>query len=383
MTDVRGSHESRVKLVRVAKTTTQRRSRVALDPAITEVRSVYRFEGSDAPLLSTGTINVKLKTRLTPAEVEQLWTDHGLEIVQPVEGLQRVFVVRSVHDGEDEVLRAELLADDLRTEWAEPNFRVPTHKRQITPQDPYFNYQWHLNNTGQGGGKANADIDALNAWLQADGQDILMGMFDDACDVDHEDLRENYIGEGQDPSLQSTSPGYDDPRPKAQGDYHGTAVMGLAVAAGNTIGGRGVAYKSRFTASRGLGDIFLSDAAAALVYTFALQQEVDVHINSWGYDFSVLTPAIMEDAIEAAFREGRDRDGPEGDGTTNYPPRGMVIVFASGNGINNEGPGVEVEAGRDLSTLPTVIGIGASSYLDELASYSNYGPEIDVLAPGG
>jgi len=379
--DVRGASRAKTKLLRVADTSARRRSLVARDPAIVDVRPVYRYDGGDTPLISTGTINVKLRRGLSEADRQQLWTDYRVQVIEPIEGLRRVYLVRPVGDAADEVLRAEVLADDHRTEWAEPNFRVPTALRQTIPLDAHYSRQWHLNNTGQSGGKGGADIDAPGAWLLADGQDILVGMFDDACDVDHEDLRGGYIGVGHDPSLQTTSPGFSDPRPKAPGDKHGTAVMGLAVARRNTVGVRGVAYQSRFTASRGLG-LNLTNAQKASAFTFARQQEVDVHIDSWGIPGDTLVPAVLEEAIEAAFQDGRDLDGPEGDGTTNRPPRGMVVVFASGNG-GDDGIGDEREAGREMATLPTVIGVGATDDSDLIATYSDYGPEIDLLAPGG
>lgn len=370
--------DSRLKILRVDQTTRAHRARVRQVPAVESVHSIVRYKGTDAPIACTGTINVKVRADVSAAELDGLWADHGLTVMQQVDGLERVFVVKPNVEDADDLLRAELLADDARTEWAQPNFRIPTRRHQVTPVDPFFGQQWHLNNTGQSEGLADADIDAPEAWLLSQGQDILIGMFDDACDVDHEDLRSNYIGQGHDPSLSANASGFNDPRPKQLGDFHGTAVMGLAVARANSLGVRGVAHLSRFTASRGLGQS-LTDAEIASVYTFARQQEVDVHINSWGFSFGMRTPAIIEDAIETAFLEGRDIDGPDGAGR----PRGMVVVFASGNGTNNFGPGVQVEAGRELATLPTVIGVGASTVFDTLASYSNFGPEIDLLAPGG
>ncbi|MCH8147870.1 MAG: S8 family serine peptidase [Planctomycetes bacterium] len=79
------------------------------------------------------------------------------------------------------------------------------------------------------------------------------------------------------------------------------------------------------------------------------------------------------------------------DGDGGDPPRGMVIVFASGNGIDrnddgifdNDGAGAQLSPGEEMATLPSVIGVGASTDRDLIASYSNYGTTIDVLAPGG
>ena len=99
-------------------------------------------------------------------------------------------------------------------------------RRQATPADTFFGLQWHLNNTGQFiSGTPGADISALEAWAIADGTGVRFGMYDDACDVDHEDLAQNYIGIGQDVTLPLSDPGHTDPRPQP-GDNHGTRVMG-------------------------------------------------------------------------------------------------------------------------------------------------------------
>ncbi len=365
--DIEGAPNARIKLLRVPDVRAVRREVLKEDPAIEEIRPVYRFAGVDSPAVSTGTIVVKVHSSLTKAQRDRLWADYDITNVTEVEGLHDVYRVTPAED--DEVLVAEHMAVDKRTLWAQPNLRRVARPRQSTPEDEFYPHQWHLHNTGQLGGTLDADIDALDAWVHGEGQDILIGMFDDACDVEHEDLRHNYSGVGHDPSLDSRDPGFNDPRPKQIFDRHGTAVMGLAVARANQLGVRGVAYLSRFTVSRGLGEL-LTDEEIARVYTFARQQEVDVHINSWGIDGP--NPAVIADAIETAFREGRDLDGEEGDD----PPLGMVIVFASGN------DGVENRPGFELSTLPQVLGVGASTDADRRAAFSNYGPEMDFLAPG-
>lgn len=376
--DFSGAPRARIKLLRLTESSPAPRALVA-EPEIVDVRPIYRYAGTSAVLISSGTINVRLRRGLSDAEQSQVWRDHEVIVVQPVSGLENVFIVEPAGADATDVERGAALAVDSRTVWAQPNFRSPARTRQVGPSDPFFNLQWHLNNVGQTGGTNDADIDAPEAWLLADGGDILIGMFDDACDVDHEDLRGNYLGEGHDPSATGGEADASDPRPKQIGDLHGTAVMGLAVARANSVGVRGVAFGSQFTASRGLGQL-LTNAEMASVYTFALQQEVDVHINSWGLEFDALIPSILKDAIETAFLQGRDLDGADGP----ERPRGMVILFASGNGRSPFDPvAAQVTAGRELATLPTVIGIGATNHLDQAASFSNFGPEIDLLAPGG
>lgn len=378
--DIGRMSESRVKLLRVARTSIHRRNLVREDAAIISVRPVFRFPGCKSPAVCTGEIIVKVRDDLTPAQRTDLWAHYRLQLIEPVAGLHDVYRVQPIAVDADEVLRAETLADDSRTRWAQPNFRLVPRLHQVTPSDQFFGRQWHLQNTGQSGGVQGADIAATDAWVLSQGQDILLGMFDDACDVDHEDLAPNYIGQGHDPSLPSNDPDFDNPRPKQIGDLHGTAVMGLAAARANALGVRGVSYLSRFTVSRGL-NAFLSSADIASVYTFARQQEVDVHINSWGFEPGTPVPTVVSEAIETAFNDGRDLDGEDGED----PPLGMVVVFASGNGQDGTGAtdGIELQRGLDLSTLATVIGVGASTVRDRLATYSNFGVDVDVLAPGG
>lgn len=365
--DVPYAPHARTKILRVANTGKQRRSRVRQDTSIEAVRPVYRFEGSDIPVLSSGTIALKLEPGLDAEARAAMFRDYRVEIIEEVEGLHDVFLVRPADgEDEDEVWRAEALASDHRTQWAHPNLIRSRELRQTSVQDPYYDQQWHLNNTGSMGGQAGADINAPEAWVLSEGADVLIGVFDDSIDVDHPDLRDGYINKGHDASLQSNDDGYNDPHPKQFGDAHGTAVLGLACAQANEIGVRGVAYLSRFTASRGLMEL-LTEAQTASVYTFARQENVGVHINSWGNTSGINSP-IVEEALITAFEEGR---------TIGDDAYGMVILFSSGN------DGDEITAGSDYSTVPQVIGVGASTVEDRLATYSNYGPNVNVLAPSG
>lgn len=362
---------ARMKLLRVAKASAASKVAIRRDPVIQDVRPVYRFEGLDSPNISTGTIAAKLRPNVSDAAREQLWKDHGIAKVEPIIGQPRVYLLTPNGEDDDEVLLAEVLSGDARVHWAQPNFRREVKTHQITPSDPLFRNQWHLNNTGQSGGTLGADIDALEAWSVTGGESIIFGIYDTGCDVDHEDLRDNYIV-GQDATLEPNAEGADDPRPKEVGDRHGTAVMGLAVARSNNLGVRGVAHTAKFTASRGLLEA-ASDVEIARVYTFARQQNVDVHINSWGFFGGGPDPAVIADSLDLAFREGRNKGDLDGDGDDD--PLGMVIFFASGN------QGDELSPGFGLAMLPQVIGVGGSDDRDDLVCYSNYGTGIDVLAP--
>lgn len=363
--------ETPVRLFKVPQVSEARRAALLADPVLLDARPVYRFDGEPTPVISSGTMVVKLRPDLTDQERRALWREFDTIEVRVMRGLHDVYVVEPAGIDQDEVARAEQLAADDRTLWSTPNFRRAMRTLQSAPSDEFFHLQWHLNNTGQTEGTDDADIDALEAWSTSTGSSILFGMFDDSCDVDHEDLVDNYIGIGQDVVVPFFDDGNKDPRPKFFFDAHGTAVMGLAVAAANSVGVRGVAYDAKFTASRGLLN-FPTDDEIASAFTFALEQNVDVHINSWGPIGRFPDPPILADAFETAFREGRDPDGPGG-----IAPRGMVIVFAAGNG------NAQNDIGFAISSLPSVIAVGATTFDDLRSGFSNFGNQLSVMAPGG
>ena len=349
-----GAGRSRYRLLRVGAANTQTRDLARTLSGVEWVRPVYRATSRRSPLLCTGELLAQVGPGLSDAQARDLFSGFGLNVVREFDGLDSTYVLKLDDDLDgDVVARAAELYQDGRIVYAHPNFAAESVPRQVATDDEYFTRQWHLNNTGQGGGTTGADIAVLDAWTVTQGENVRVGMLDDSCDIDHEDLRSNYLNVGQD-----INEGDQDPRPGQIGDRHGTAVMGLICAAGNDVGVRGVAPNARFTVTRGLGFTTLAETASA--YTFARQQNVDVHNNSWGYIGLPATPDIVADAIRTAFEDGRDG-------------RGMVILFATGNDGR--------EAPEDISGLPTVIAVGATNANDVRSSYSNYGPHLDVMAP--
>lgn len=358
---------SRFKMV--SGTNAAKRRELETAAGVIQARHVYQYDELGSIAISTGTIAVRVKNDSGDADRAAMWAEFGVTELRPAFGMKGVYIVAPLDSEADEVALAEKMAGDDRLKWANPNFMREQKTFQATPSDEYFDLQWHLHNTGQTGGTAGADIDAIDAWDLGTGEGILIGMFDDSCDVDHDDLRDNYIGIGQDVSLPFFDADYENPRPKVASDAHGTAVMGLAAASGNSLGVRGVAFNSTFTATRGVG--LATDEAIATAYSYAMDLNVDVHINSWGFRGAVPTPPIIGDAIVEAATLGRD---PDGDGP--LPPRGMVILFASGNEDS------EFKEGFSLAGIPEVIAVGASTEQDFRAGFSNYGVPLDILAPG-
>lgn len=132
---------------------------------------------------------------------------------------------------------------------AQLNYHVQS---RATPNDPsYATQQWALNNTGQGGGTVDADIDAPEAWdittggVTAAGDTIVVAVVDGGFYLNHPDLLPNYfINRHEIPNngIDDDGNGYvDDYRgwnaynnnATLPQDNHGTHVAGIIGAKGN------------------------------------------------------------------------------------------------------------------------------------------------------
>jgi proprotein convertase subtilisin/kexin type 2 len=66
--------------------------------------------------------------------------------------------------------------------------------RLESPTDPYYQYQWYLKNTGQGGGKPNLDLNVEAAWaLGITGKNVTTAIMDDGVDYMHPDLFDHFV----------------------------------------------------------------------------------------------------------------------------------------------------------------------------------------------
>ena len=73
--------------------------------------------------------------------------------------------------------------------YAEPDYLV--HSSTL-PNDPNFSSQWNLQNTGQSGGLAGADIHASQAWgLTSGSANVVVAVLDTGVDYTHQDLSAN------------------------------------------------------------------------------------------------------------------------------------------------------------------------------------------------
>jgi len=220
--------------------------------------------------------------------------------------------------------------------------------------DPNLGDQWGLNNTGQFGGTPNVDIKACSAWFITKGDpNVTIAVIDQGIDLSHVDLFSNLSPLSLNTMTNSS--------PSALHGGHGVLCAGIAAARGdNGIFGSGVApYCKLMSISN---DLAISNGSMAiqiaLGFDFARMNSASIISNSY---FVPAQNTILDKAISDALTLGRNGSG-------------CVVVFATGN----DGSSVRYPA----NSHPDIITVGAIDNNGIIPSFSNYGTELDIMAPG-
>ncbi|QLH54405.1 MAG: hypothetical protein CH6_3347 [Candidatus Kapaibacterium sp.] len=288
----------------------------------------------------------------------------------------------------DELKENELLEylSHYDIEYIEPNFTVSVESLKIN--DNLLKEQWYLN-----------AINALNAWDKATGKDVLVSVVDTGLDFLHkefqgriwinpkEDINHNGTFEpwsdtvlinGISGDLNGVDDdgngfvddiiGYDFVNQKVGnfGDYlepdpipddehgHGTMVAGVICAGLNDTGIVGVAPGAKIVVLRAFdvtGNAEVKDIASAIIY--AALNRVKVINLSFGMHFD---SKFLHEAIKFAASKG------------------SILVASAGN----DGQIVE----HYPSDYPEVLSVGATTPSGTIGRSSNYGPLVDIFAPG-
>lgn len=316
------------------------------------VSASYLLEYNGSFLAVTDEFVVKLKETATYAQLQDLAGQYGCAIGKENEFVQNQFKLYVSKDSERDAMQtANLFYETGLFEFSEPNFM---DLDALDSLDPYFPEQWGLKNTALNG----VDIKVEQAWAITKGSpDIKIAVIDQGVDLTHPDLQANLLPGRSFGSIITTTtnggPFYDD-------DNHGTPVAGIIAAVqDNNEGISGVAPGCKIIPIKAnVGDSFRDYGADAIYW--AVQQGASVINCSWHLS-SESTP--ITNAINEAVNL-----------------RGVVVVCASGNDDDN--PPFTGEPVSFPANLPNVIAVGAIGDSGARVSFSNYGPELDVMAPG-
>jgi len=236
---------------------------------------------------------------------------------------------------------AERVAMEPSVIYAEPNYYRHAH---LTPNDPYYRYQWHL-----------PHMYTNWAWDLTSGSGVKVALLDSGV------AYRNAAPYAQAPDLAGTLilAGWDfvngDPNPDDDAG-HGTHMCGsIAQTTNNLLGVAGVAYSATVLVVKVMdsaGNVTIADEADGIYYATNNGARI-INMSLGGPGISITEQTAVQ------YANGQ----------------GVSIFSSSGN------------AGSTVPEYPAsyveCISVGAVQYDRTKPAYSNYGAELDLVAPGG
>ena len=252
--------------------------------------------------------------------------------------------------------------------YAQPNYRL---RALAVPNDQFYAFQWHY-----------PTINLPTAW------DITTGSASTVVAVVDSGILfvDGNAGLTHPDFVGKVLPGYDfvsSPQSAGDGDgrdpdafdlsagHHGSHVGGtIAAATNNTLGVAGVDWQAKIVPVRVLG----ADGSGSLADT--------VEGTLWAAGFTVSgvptnpNPAHVINLSLGGPYTCTPFEQEAFDLIESQSPRRAVVVVAAGNDTVSA-------SGYAPAGCSKVITVGATEFRDFRAPYSNFGPRIDVMAPGG
>jgi len=339
-----------------------------------EEQSMRRISGSDLREVRFGTkirlrqsrsqefmpgqVLVKFKPALSEAEIATILAAYKTDKIAQIPELN-IYQLRvpESFSVEDAVYAYSTHPD---VEFAEPNYIA---RITADTNDPLFIHQYALKNTGQSigvpgspTGRASADIKAPPAWEETKGSsETVIAILDTGIQLLHPDLQAQAVSGGRD----FVNNDFD-----AEDDHgHGTFVAGVAAAhTNNSEGIAGVSWNCRIL------PVKILDEDGEGLYSWIIDGIRWAADNGADVINLSLGGAGDSEALEAAIDYAVSHD--------------VICVAAAGN----DGEPVLFPAAYD-----GCMAVAATDYNDERVTFdnssggpweSNYGPEIEVAAPG-
>jgi len=327
-----------------------------VDPSLLKPKRELRVESAGlrgSRPQATDRVLVRFRPGVSREDAEGLLRSYRFREIRGIEPVG-IFAVRVPADSSvEETLAA--MARDPDVERAAPDHRTRLFD---VPNDTFFrNYQYNLQNRGtvleisttiRPQTTAGADIKAVPAWDETTGDaGVLIAVLDTGVDLTHPELVNKVVSTGRD-FVNDDFDATDD-------HWHGTHVAGIAAAdTDNGEGIAGVAWNCRILPGKVIdadGEGYYSWLIDGIVWAVDAGARV-INLSLGGDE----ADAFLEDACKYAF------------------DRGVVVVAATGN---DAGP-----VGYPAAYDSYVLAVAATDYDDQRASFSNFGPEVDVAAPG-
>lgn len=284
-------------------------------------------------------ILVKFKDGTTSDKKKDIHDRHGCKEISTSEYSGCTVVEIPVNATVEEMVNQYLQEEEV--EFAEPNY---IRHRHLTPNDPYFSYQWH-----------HSMMNSTSAWNLGRGAGVIVAVLDSGVAyrtgggyVQASDLAGTTFKAGWD--FVNSDPYPDDD------NGHGTHMAGcIAQTTNNYRGVAGVAYGATIFPVKIMdesGDVTITNEVDGIYYAVNNGAHI-INLSLGGEGTSETEQAAVNYAVNS----------------------GVSVICSAGNSGTTA---LEYPA-----SYSSCISVSAVRYDRTLASYSNYGTAIDVCAPGG
>jgi len=305
-----------------------------------------------APEYAPDQVIVKFGDRVPPIVRQAVAAVHGLQLLEVGYG-DTFHVFRTPRNVPLQAVIAAL-SRNPNVEYVEPNGIAYTCEVVPGANDYYFanGYQWNFYNRGTTSvlGTSNYGIEAPRAWALTTGSGVTVAIVDTGVAYNAPDLAGTSFDLANDWDFANNdNDAYDD-------NGHGTHVCGtVAQTTNNNEGCAGIAYGATILPVKVLdasGSGYYSWVASGIRWAADNGAKV-INLSLGGS----LSSSTLQSAVDYAWNKG------------------CVIVAAAGNN------------GRNTVLYPArytnCVAVGATNFAGRRAWYSNYGKDIDVVAPGG
>ena len=299
---------------------------VALSIAVMAVAAGIAGPANGASIVK-GHILVQPRAGLEPGEFEGVLAPHGGKVLGRLGDLD-VYVVQLPANASETAVAA-LLGHNPHIKFAEPDeLFVP----DVLPNDTYYGSEWHLQM-----------VQAPAAWDFSLGANVTVAILDTGVNSTHPDLQGKLV------------PGwnfYDNNSNTADVYGHGTLVAGVVAAlSSNAIGVTSIAWNAKLMPIRiSAPDGMASSSTIASGLNWAANNGARVANIS----YAVHGSSTVQSAAQYMKNKG-----------------GLVVNSAGNSGTLDSTPASD-----------TMISVSATGSSDTRASWSTWGPYVDVAAPG-
>lgn len=272
------------------------------------------------------------------------------------------FDLMELYGNEDVTSLIEQLGQDPYVEYAQPNYileLLDKPQENVSVQEDVYSTTEVI--TG-------VDVNILKAWELTEGSsDIVVGVLDTGIDIGHTDLSNNiYVNQNEIPNngIDDDKNGYiddingwdfinnDGSVYDSENEVHGTHISGIIAAEKNGRGVVGIAPSVKILPLKFInGSIgYTSEVISGIEYAKSLGVQI---INcSWGSsEYNLALKDVMQNSD-------------------------VLFVCAAGNN------GTTDDVYPAAYDLPNIISVAAVDNNGVLASFSNYGDKVHVVAPG-